>query len=364
MADDVLSKDGATAPELCTFSCFDPSEPDEEDMRYFSAVEKLRGRQGYHAELKSQGDTLALDSSSFLPTPGFGLREELKSIRAAVIASGGYRVLLSGVGGDEMLGQTLDPRILIGDLIRTFRVKRLIRELIAWSLQSRRPLIELFLGALLMELPKEVRRLYYYSSRSATWINPAFAHRHGIDTFSMQAVEGSWVWPARTRDALQTFNALRRQMSMALPEHAETRYPYLDQDLVEFLMSIPADQLLRPGETRSLMRRALSGLLPPQILRRRTKSGMSRCVILTLMKHWEEVDSALKDSVLGATGYADPVALLSKLRGIRDGVLTADFVRDLRALSAELWIKDAMRRGVIVIGPAFPGMSKAVISAA
>ena len=38
----------------------------------------------------------------------------------------------------------------------------------------------------------------------------------------------------------------------------EARYPYLDQNLIEFILSIPADQLLRPGERRSLMRRSLT----------------------------------------------------------------------------------------------------------
>jgi asparagine synthetase B (glutamine-hydrolysing) len=44
-----------------------------------------------------------------------------------------------------------------------------------------------------------------------------------------------------------------------VPVLEEVRYPYLDQDLIEFILSVPASQLLRPGERRSLMRRSLAG---------------------------------------------------------------------------------------------------------
>src|SRR4029077_4900258 len=67
------------------------------------------------------------------------------------------------------------------------------------------------------------------------------------------------------QDNIATLNALRRQVGSdhpsAEPLH-ETRYPFLDRDLLEFLFAVPRDQLVRPGQRRSLMRRALSGVVP------------------------------------------------------------------------------------------------------
>ena len=69
----------------------------------------------------------------------------------------------------------------------------------------------------------------------------------------------------------------------------EARYPYLDQNLIEFILSIPASQLLRPGERRSLMRRALVGIVPEEILSRRTKQVARRGPVIMLEKHWDEL---------------------------------------------------------------------------
>lgn len=45
----------------------------------------------------------------------------------------------------------------------------------------------------------------------------------------------------------------------------EPRYPFLDARLVELCLAIPADQKLRGGYNRDLVRRALNDLLPPEI---------------------------------------------------------------------------------------------------
>ena len=52
----------------------------------------------------------------------------------------------------------------------------------------------------------------------------------------------------------------------------ELRYPMWDKDLVEFCLALPARQKLRHGWTRAVMRRALRGTVPPEILRRRDKT--------------------------------------------------------------------------------------------
>jgi asparagine synthase (glutamine-hydrolysing) len=347
MADDILLKEGAGAPQVDTFSCYDLDEPEEDDIHYFGAIEKKRGRPGHHAELKSSGNTLAFEFPLFSAVPGFGVREELKAIRSELISRSNYRVVLSGIGGDEMLGQTLDPRIILADLLRRMDLRQLTGETIKWSLHSRRPFIELLWEALLLNLPGTMRRLFQKSSAIAPWIIGDFARRYAIDKRRLQAGDGSWFWRASARDVLQTVNTLRRQMSMAPPATFEIRYPYLDQNLVEFLMAIPREQLLRPGNTRSLMRRALSGILPPEIATRSTKSGMGKCIIISISKNWERVERSFHRSLTESLGYANAAPLVEALREIRDGSLSPHFFRALRALSAELWLRDAIQRGVI-----------------
>lgn len=56
----------------------------------------------------------------------------------------------------------------------------------------------------------------------------------------------------------------------------EARYPYLDRRLCGFLFSIPREQILRSMQRRSLMRQALVGIVPSEILQR--KQSISLCV--------------------------------------------------------------------------------------
>ena len=49
------------------------------------------------------------------------------------------------------------------------------------------------------------------------------------------------------------------------------RYPYYDRDFLEFMYAIPREQIVRVGQRRSLMKRALVGIVPDEILNRKKK---------------------------------------------------------------------------------------------
>jgi hypothetical protein len=49
----------------------------------------------------------------------------------------------------------------------------------------------------------------------------------------------------------------------------DVRLPYLDRDLLEFTYAVPREQLVRVGQRRSLMKRALIGIVPEELLNRK-----------------------------------------------------------------------------------------------
>ena len=53
----------------------------------------------------------------------------------------------------------------------------------------------------------------------------------------------------------------------------EVRYPYLDRDFLEFMYAIPREQIVRVGQRRSLMKRALVGIVPDELLNRKRKAS-------------------------------------------------------------------------------------------
>jgi asparagine synthase (glutamine-hydrolysing) len=53
----------------------------------------------------------------------------------------------------------------------------------------------------------------------------------------------------------------------------EARVPFLDYRLVELMFSLPGSQLIKRGQTKSVLRRALGDLLPPVVRDRVDKLG-------------------------------------------------------------------------------------------
>jgi asparagine synthase (glutamine-hydrolysing) len=55
----------------------------------------------------------------------------------------------------------------------------------------------------------------------------------------------------------------------------ETRFPFLDHNLVEKTLSIPTDNYIKNGYTKVIMRKALEGIIPEKIRIRKDKIGFS-----------------------------------------------------------------------------------------
>lgn len=345
MADDLRTKESRDTPFVRTFSFFDRGEPDEEDCHYFVKVERKRGRIGHHAELIGLGDTFRLDYPTFIATPGFGLRQELKEAQSEVMAHEQYKVVLSGIGGDQMLGQALDPRVQLADLVVQFHFTRLFKQLMAWSLFLRRPWTRLLAQSVKIALPNTLRCRMAPVAKVQPWLNPNFAKKHRIRERLLPASAGSWSWLPSSRESFQMLQQLAGQMTDVPAFTLETRYPFLDQRLTTFLMAIPTDQLLRPGERRSLMRRALVDIVPGEILQRLTKSGTGRCISMTLQKHWNTIETALP--LAHASRYIDDERFRKELLALKNGRMPLYSVQLLRGLSLELWLRDALKRGVI-----------------
>jgi asparagine synthase (glutamine-hydrolysing) len=335
---DQLCASGDCASKVDTFSYYDPAEPDD-DFFYFSKVEQRRGRIGHHAELCSTGDTFFFQPNHPPVVPGFGEREELRRARAQVVQRGAYRVLLSGMGGDELLGQAFDPRIQIADSLVRLQLNEFVKHIFGWSLAMRVPALHLLIESVALLIPGSLRRFAAPSRPLHKWVKPAFAGRHRLGRPVMTAAEGSIFWRPSTRDAYQTLANLSRQITHLRPLVVERRYPFLDQSLVEFLTSIPTEQLIRPGQRRSLLRRALGNLLPPEVLARRTKASSGRCVTLSVQKHWSFLSQILRSPQGPGLDCIDHDELLNTLKQIKDGALPDGFFHAMRAVSLVLWTR-------------------------
>jgi asparagine synthase (glutamine-hydrolysing) len=225
----------------------------------------------------------------------------------------------------------------------------LSQRLMAWSRIKRRPWIQLLFQSLVLLLPPKGRAWCDARARVAPWVDADFARSHHLGMKQLGPQGGYGFWRPSRCDYARTVAGIRRQTSF-LPQHVlgheERRFPYLDQTLVEFLLSIPATQLLRPGQRRSLMRRSLVSIVPSEILWRRTKGAVARGVLASLENSWSELDTLFFAPLSARLGYIKQTRLREGLRAAKNGD-APQLVRLLRVICLELWLRSLVERGVL-----------------
>jgi asparagine synthase (glutamine-hydrolysing) len=351
MADDILAREGAETPRLDTLSYYDKTEPSGDDCIHFPKIEQKRGRAGIHIDGSKLGSSPAsLEYTDFCPLPGaLGFGQRLDTERADAVRSGGYRAVLSGIGGDEFTGGVPDPRAHLADLMVQFKLVSLARQLMAWSLIKRRPWIQLLWQAGVEILPPSLGQYFAKEAKIEPWIRKDFAKRTRLAIRQSDVDDHFGLWLPTRRSyiagVLVMANNLAKLRAPVQP-FEEARYPFLDQTLIEFILSIPASQLLRPGERRSLMRRSLAGIVPQEILSRRTKQVGERTPMIILEKFWDELQSIYQTSLSSRLGYIHEAQLLKTICDARAGKSTP-MVRVLWTISLEYWLRDLAARGLL-----------------
>jgi asparagine synthase (glutamine-hydrolysing) len=122
---------------------------------------------------------------------------------------------------------------------------------------------------------------------------------------------------------------------IARPEY---RYPYLDKDLVSFVLAIPREQLLRPNRRRALMRRALKGIVPHEVLERSAKAFQLRGTLQAIRDARRAIELLFQDSRLIDDKCIVADLFLSALRRTCEGN-ALELRTVLRTIAMELWLQ-------------------------
>ena len=347
MADTIIGCDEAETPRLDTVSYYDDSEPNWNERPYFAKVEEKRGRVGYHIDVSGQQEhMLKFNLGSFAATPGAG--GTVDSRFAACMHSGRYRVVLSGVGGDEITGGVPTPTAELEDLLARARLQLLARQLKAWALAGRRPWTHLLLEAMRGFLPPALLGVSEHR-RPALWLHPEFVERHGPALTGYESrvkLFGPLPSFQENLSALEMLRGLLGCGSLPRDPVHEKRYPYLDRSLLEFMYAIPREQLVRPGQRRSLMRRALAGIVPSEILQRKRKAFVSRSPMAAIAKQSADLVTLCRDMVSSCLELVDADAFREAIRKATAGQ-EIPVVTLIRTLDLEFWLRGAIRANVL-----------------
>ena len=350
VADDVVAQEGG--PRLDTVSYYDNSEPSWNELPFLTKIEEKRGTPGWHIDIQEKEYQPPFTDTIYPMTPAFAGRESTAYLQLqSHLTAAGHRVLLSGIGGDEVLGGVPNPIPELADSLTSGHFADLARQLKAWALSTRKPWIHLLRDTLLFFSPPgfgDARSSGKY--QTPCWVKHSFAERSSCAFEGYRTRATIFGSAPSLQENLFTLDGLRRQLCcLPLPASPsyEQRYPYLDRDLLEFLFAIPREQLVRPGQRRSLMRRALSGIVPDEVLNRKRKAFVTRAPALKISGEIERI-TRKRELALCALGVVDREQLLEEMRR---SILGADvpIVPLLRAFTLEAWLTALIGRKVLSV---------------
>lgn len=302
---------------------FPPGDPGHED----ALIESIVGHWGAKTTWLASGDIPALDRV----VDRAGARDEpfphpfepMNRALARRAVSDGATVLLDGNGGDQLFETS---SIYLADLARGGRWLELSRE---WRNRGG-GLAALVRDALVPALPNAVLRAAgampglrttftdSLERRPPRWLEREFVREHELVARErMRAPSRAGRSLAATESAWQLTRPVLGRMASSLAaftldEGAEHRSPLYDGRIVRFAARRPVSERRSGRETKRLLRRAMSGLLPDEILApRASRTGVPIRYLTTAIRSalpmWRE--RLRHGSVLAELGIIDPTRL-------------------------------------------------------
>jgi asparagine synthase (glutamine-hydrolysing) len=311
---------------LDTVSYYDDTEPSWNEKPYFTVTEAHRGHTGHHVNVsipRRSFQPVASDSGEvFYCWPGFDKESwEHEQRLYEQLQSYGYRVLLSGIGGDELLGGVPTPIPELLDILAAGDLVGLFRKTTRWCVKTHTPVFHM-----LADIFRSTCALYFPMNSDRvtppSWMSPRlnrllkerpspFPDSERLFGLRPSAIFAGRAWLS-VLESLPSHN----------PEffsRYEYRYPYLDRDLVDFLLRVPREQLVQPGRRRAMMRRALAGIVPEEILERKRKGFIARQPLAVLQNSSTAIRMLFADPLAAANGWVDLKELQRSVERITSG---------------------------------------------
>lgn len=254
----------------------------------------------------------------------------------------GARVLLTGTCGDHLFMHRQAYCPMLAELLSRGKLLNM-HGLAAWISRSDNMsyLQTLWFGAMWPWLPLSWR---VASSpgimKLPDWIAPEFARRTQLSERSLLREQARSVRnPCLGQRINLIHDAISASSSCRYREHLciEVSMPYLHLPLVQFALEVPANQLLRIGEDRSLQRRSMAGILPETIRIRKTKRGPAESLLRGIRQQWPRLVACSCNSILAQLGIVSRTGFQDALEQARCGY--SRHVGTLfRTLSCEMWL--------------------------
>jgi asparagine synthase (glutamine-hydrolysing) len=347
-------RDRGVAEALETFS-FELRDLESDEPDLIEAVSRELGSNHHHIYLDRDNVFAVLPqmlAACGEPTLDIGLLYLWRKKECA--SRHGVRVMLSGLGGDELfVGQFH----YLSDLLKSLRLFSLWSELAGVYPVDRSTNVRTSLPRILQYyvvgplIPRRIRRL----ARSVVtrqgplppWVNRSLAQRVNLADRLNQPPHRLYA-DAYRQDCFEVFTSSLVNTTLPLHEALgaafgiETRFPLLDRRLVEYMFAAPREQKIQRGEVRQLQRRAMKGILPEVVLTRHVKKNLNP--VLKRQQHGNfvmELKTLFSGGGLRCEEYLDGSYLHRTYRQFLANDGTGTTARVLwYAMNLERWLED------------------------
>jgi asparagine synthase (glutamine-hydrolysing) len=242
---------------------------------------------------------------------------------ACAVHEAGYKVVLTGEGGDEALAG-----------YAWFKSQKIINQLAwgpgNWILKGARSLALASMGGSSAHRPESraIRGVHTAQQEVYDYMGQARSILYSSSMWRLLAGHNAFDDLDITNDRFQRWHPLNRSLyvgykimlagllllgkgdRVAMNSSVETRYPLLDDDVITFCASIAPEYKLRGFTDKWLLRQVAARILPARIANRRKtmfRASRSEAFLAPNRPCW--VDQLLSPESLRATGWFDPLAV-------------------------------------------------------
>jgi asparagine synthase (glutamine-hydrolysing) len=368
MADAIIARGAAETARLDTVSWYDDSDSSQNmEPFYFKQVEEQRGRLGHHINLnvkqqREQKDVHSpknisheFQSGGLVVTPDSNrICPDIFEDYIAYVRAREYRVTLSGIAGEyATAGFVPTPRPELQNLLAKARFFTLAHQLKAWAAKMNKPRLPLLLEAArgffvpcLSDASEDVH--------PAAWFDSGFLKRHRAALLGYPCKVKLLGSLPSFQNHIHGLSRLRRAMATYFGAHQlhlgllrEIRYPYLDRDMLEFAYAIPQEQLVGVGKRRFLMKRALVGIVPDEILNRKPKKAVTDEPRKDVCAEWPSLTELGQQIISASLGIIHPNRFLQALQQARQNNNDVDVDSLKRTLLLEFWLRHLIVQRVL-----------------
>jgi asparagine synthase (glutamine-hydrolysing) len=348
---DYLIKNGeALSSEMRSISAICELSPKSDELRFIRYVEEYIGHTGVHIkESESRLFThLSVESMGKVLSPLLFCAEYHYSLGRAIKEQNG-NILLSGQGGDEINYTSCDPTAELCDLLVRLKLLQLHRRIKVWGAHEKKAYPNTLWRNVIVPLLSSVKRGQggiVPRIKIPKLLQSSFVKRTIPSVDKLLSDPFGFGLPSSRDQAIGYWSVV---LSIASGDRHRISdfhisYPYLHRPFVEFMQAVPIEQKVRPGQSRSLHRRALASVMPDKILKRKGKGNPTEAICRAVDSEWARLQSLFNDARVYQYGYVDRKEMEAALQMARNGV--KNFLVDIVKIAPlEVWLRSLESRG-------------------